>query len=188
MSLLAMTMLLALAADANTDDACRALVPPALAAQLADDFPGFRPPIVADNLAEDVAWDRGDGGDGCLGAAVADFDGDGRDDVLLGMTPRRAVDADGRAIAPTVVAALARGGGWELHDLGMTYSIARTRLFVEALPPDPSAGPEAQAGASGDAVEAVACPTPVAVLGQTEAWADGYCHDGGRWAYVELTH
>lgn len=187
MSLLAITLTLALSAGTTPGDDCSALVPRALAAQLARDYPAFRLPQATDNLAEDVAWDRGDGGDGCLGVAVADFDGDGRDDRIVALTPRTELDADGEANAPTVVVALAGRRRWQLHDLGMTYSIARTRLFVEAYPADPLASPEAPAGGSGDAVDAVACATPVAVLGQTEAWADGYCHDGGRWAYVEMT-
>lgn len=64
-------------------DSCSSRIPDSLQAELAAAFPAFRVPAVKDNLPEDVQYDLAHGGNGCLGVAVADFDGNGTKDYAL---------------------------------------------------------------------------------------------------------
>jgi len=96
---------------ASVIDACQAQIPEQLSASLKQKFHGYRTPLATDNLAEDIEWQLKEGGNECLGVAIADFDGDGRKDFLLGLTSL----SDEGAL---VVVALARGSIMGFSHLG----------------------------------------------------------------------
>lgn len=60
---------------APAQDSCEAQIPQQLTLSLEKMFPGYRAPLAADNLAEDIEWNLKEGGNGCLGVAIADFAG-----------------------------------------------------------------------------------------------------------------
>jgi hypothetical protein len=68
-----------------TSDACRSQIPEVLGQALQRRFPERRLPSVSDSGGEDVQFDRTRGGNGCLLVKRADFDGDGREDITVGL-------------------------------------------------------------------------------------------------------
>lgn len=119
--------LLSTAAAQSTPDACRSQVPNALREALRQRFPKHNLPQVSDSLTEDVQFDRSNGGNGCILVTRADFDGDGREDFAIGLTPQT-----GRV--PMVVVALSRDRSWAISSSrGWVDDIIR--LYVSSAPP-----------------------------------------------------
>jgi len=170
--LLSLTSLPAIAGDA-----CDAQLPSALKARVATAFPAFRTPAVTDNLPEDVEWDLKQKGKGCLGVAKADFDGNGTQDFLLGLTAKKG----DRAI---VLVALSRRGKWQFHQLDM-WPEGRSRLYVSADKPGVYVRTEALDGPREHGeVSPLRCSHSVAVFGTTESTGVAYCYKKGKWPYV----
>lgn len=162
---------------APTKDACLALIPEHLSAALKQKFPGYRPPVASDNLAEDIEWNIRNGGNGCLGVAIADFDGDGNEDFLLGLT---SLTGEGALIT----VAFARGRSWDFHTLD-SWKDGRVTLYVAAEKPGRFKRTEALDGPleKGEK-ETMTCANSGALFGATESSGVVYCFAKGEWHYV----
>jgi hypothetical protein len=110
-----------------TGDACRNQIPRALGLALQRQFPKRHLPSVSDSSREDVQSNQTRGGNGCLLVARADFDGDGREDIAIGLPPRA-----GRA--PLVAVALKRDPGWTVSTI-RSWVNDIGRLYVDSAPP-----------------------------------------------------
>lgn len=141
-------------------------------------FAGYRSPMATDNLAEDVEYDRENGGTGCLGVAVADFDGDHAKDYLLGLASLRGTSA-------LSVVALSRGDTWYFQTIRSWVENNRSRLYVMAVKPGRH---DRTASLSGPIdkgeKESMQCPNWGAQVGATESTGIVYCYIGGQWYYV----
>jgi hypothetical protein len=162
---------------AQAEDACKALIPAALQAQLLKRFTEYRLPRETDNGAEDIQYARDHSQSACLGIATADFDGDGRLDYLIGLTAK---NGDGAL----VLVALARGAGWKIHKLDV-WKEGRSRLYVSTEP----AGTYDNVGDSDGPLEKgevkkLVCPHEVAVFGTTEASGVAYCLVNSQWKHT----
>lgn len=160
-------------------DACSSKFPEGLKATVTAAFPTFRLPLVTDNLTEDVAWSEEQTGNSCLGAAQADFDGNGTKDFLLGLTEKKGVGA-------IVVAALSQDGKWRLHELD-SWPEGRSRLYVAA----DKAGAyesvfEGEPSEKGE-VNHLVCSHAVAVFGATESSGVAYCYRRGAWQHTWIS-
>jgi len=162
---------------AADDDACRAQLPASLVSALRHDFPRARLPLVSDNLAEDIKFNKSRGGSGCVGVASGDFDGNGERDFAVGLTP----PGDS---APIVVVALSNEGSWTLHPIN-SWVDHRNRLYVDVAPPGradrtPVAGGPLRPGER----KSMMCPHEGVVVGATESTGIVYCLIKNKWFYV----
>lgn len=164
---------------ADDADACSSALPAALVAAASRQFPDYRAPLVADNAAEDVAFNRKQGHSGCLGVASADLDGDGVADFVLGLAPLQGA-------RPLAVIALARGAQWVFHVIESEVG-TRTRLYVDVVPPgrydrNDALGPPQAA----DDQRQLVCTWSGAVVGATRATGIVYCLVRGSWRRVTV--
>ena len=167
------------APPALASDACNSLLSEDLAATVTAAFPAFRLPLVTDNLAEDVAWSKEQTGNACLGVAQADFDGNGTKDWLLGLVEKKGAGA-------LVVAALSRGGKWQLHELD-SWPEGRSRLYV-AVDKAGTYGSvlEGEPSEKGE-VNHLVCSHAVAIFGATESSGVAYCYRHGTWQHTWIS-
>ena len=167
---------------ASEPDACRASLPGALIARLEAGNTGFRVPRVTDNLPDDVGFHRAAGGNGCVGIASSDFNGDGHSDFVVALSGRESP-------AGRVVVALRARNGWQLHRL-VDWASGRQRLYVDTVGADvyrrfeelevPISGADHRRGER----DTMTCRHSGVMLGATEASGVVYCHLGGAWQYV----
>ncbi|QDH69916.1 hypothetical protein FKV23_07290 [Lysobacter alkalisoli] len=141
-------------------------------------FPLFRLPAVTDNPADEVAWSKEQSGNECLGTATADFDGDGANDWLLGLTAKEGTGA-------LVVVALARAEKWELHKLSARPE-GRSRLYVSAEDPGTYDNLFDGPYEPGE-VSSFVCPHSVAVFGATQSSGVAYCFKAGEWQHAWIS-
>jgi hypothetical protein len=173
-------ILIMLAGPIFAADSCEAQIPSSLKVALSKAFPKFRAPLATDNLAEDIEWDLKEGRKGCLGVAVADFDGDGTKDLLLGLTALRGSGA-------LIVVALARGKNWKLETLN-EWPEGRSRLYVAADKPGVYRRTEALDGPlEPGEVNPLTCRHWVAIFGATESSGVAYCYNNHRWQHVWIS-
>jgi hypothetical protein len=177
-----LTCALAGGAGAGTPDACELRFPKPLAHALLDRFPEYRLPRVDDVPASDRAWRRSEGGDACLLAAVADFDGDGSLDVAAVMPSRTEA-------SPVLVAALYRRGAWDVRSLPF-WSTTPGRAYVQPLQPGTyrrtkSVVPDPDSPAERRSVTSSRIGF---VSGTVESTGVAYFYDGGSWIYVWIAN
>ena len=159
------------------EDACRAQLPASLVSVLNRDFGTARLPLVSDNLAEDIKFNKSRGGSGCLGVAIGDFDGNGEKDFAVGLTPAKGG-------APIVVVALANQGGWRLQPI-KSWVDHRNRLYVDVAPPGrANRTPAAEGPLKPGERKSMRCAHEGVVVGATESTAIVYCLLNGKWFYV----
>jgi hypothetical protein len=162
-------------------DACEAQVPVTLHAALLEAYPDYRLPRLTDNPAEDVAYARAQGAHGgCLGVAIADFDGDDRSDLAIALTARH---GDGGA----VIAATDAVGDWQLHEIAR-WKHGRSRLYVEPVLPDTwhSFFDETQVLAPDEVFE-MTCANEGFMFGAIEASGTVACLQAERWRLVHVS-
>jgi hypothetical protein len=161
-------------------DACRNQIPVTLRQALQQKFPRHDLPQVSDTLAEDVRFDRSRGGDGCILVERADFDGDGREDLAIGLA------AQARR-APLVVVALARGRSWALSTI-RSWVDDISRLYVSSSPAGLLKRTEALDGpVERDERTSLQCDHTAVVVGATESTGIAYCFVQNRWLYVWIS-
>jgi hypothetical protein len=178
---LAVRPLLFLFATPALADACDDQIPATLQ-DLIRQMQSVRAPEVLDNLGPDIESDIRAGGNGCLGVAVADFDGDGADDVLLRLTARVGQGA-------VIFVALTRlSGTWESAPLSVRED-GRSQLYVRAGPPGVYRRARSLDGSFAEGeVESFSCPHAVAIFGTIESSAVAYCYiERGRWQHVWMS-
>ena len=166
------------AAASAAVDRCNGLISAAATEAISRAFPSYRLPQSTDNLEEDIEYNLSQGGTGCLGVARADFDGDGRQDFLVGLP---SVEGDGAA----VVVALNHERAWVVERLD-EWPSGRARLFVEAGAPGLYERTEALGGPPSEVGEVVSlkCKHGVAIFGATESTGVAYCKVGSKWLHV----
>ena len=163
-------VLMLLGAPGIAADPCEVQIPSSLKVAVGKAFPNFRAPLSTDNLAEDIEWDLKEGRKGCLGVAIADFDGDGTKDFLLGLTALRGSGA-------LVVVALARGKNWKLETLS-EWPEGRDRLYVAVDKPGVYRRTEALDGPlEPGEIDPLRCLHSAAVFGATESSGVAYCYN-----------
>lgn len=173
-------ILILFSGPAYAADSCAAQIPSSLKVALAKAFPNFRAPLATDNLEEDIEFDLKKGGKGCLGVAVADFDGDGTKDILLGLTALKGSGA-------LIVVALAPGKDWKLESLD-EWPEGRISLYVKANTPGVYRRTKASDGPlEPGEVNPLTCPHSVAVFGATESSGVAYCYNNQRWQHVWIS-
>ena len=165
------------------EDACAKKLPSTLIDQLKARFPHHRVPVSSDNEPWAVSSDRRSGGDGCLGIAKGDFDGDGTIDFVVLLSPL----AD--TISPLIVA---RGDSQTYRLDSLQVSTGPRRIFyVSALAPgrykrtnilsDDSVALE-----PGE-VAVFESSRPGLVTGALEDGSVAFFYDGRRWVHVWLS-
>jgi len=162
---------------ANAADSCTVQMPQKLIAKIETTFKGYRAPLENDNLSEDIIFDRKNGGNGCLGVATADFDGDGVKDFLIALTPLK-------GDTPIAVVALTRGDDWHFHTI-RSWVEHRNRLYTQAVPAGRYVRTESLEGAVAEGErESLECKYSGAQVGATESTGVLYCYVNGTWLYV----
>jgi hypothetical protein len=161
----------------HATDACVEQLPFSLASALKQTFPSASLPKVTDNSPQDIAYNTSHGGNGCLGVATGNFDGVGKNDFIVGLTPSGSGP-------PIVVLALSRGDKWKLKILHVPVG-KRSRLFVQA----------GQSGrynrsetvdkplARGERMN-MTCPFQGVGVGSIGSTFVVYCYIKGEWPYV----
>src|SRR5882762_5032868 len=109
------------------EDACANKLPSTLIDQLKTRFPHHRVPVSSDNEPWAVSSDRRSGGDGCLGIAKGDFDGDGTIDFAVLLSP------SGDTTSPLIVA-IGDSQTYRLDSLDVSTGPRRI-YYVSALVP-----------------------------------------------------
>jgi hypothetical protein len=168
-----------IAISANAADSCEKQIPTSLASLIEKRFKNHRTPLATDNPADYVAWSLREGGSGCLGVTSADFDGDGKKDFLIALTPKTQGDS-------LVVAALARGATWGVKTIA-TWVDSRERLYVATSKPGRYRLTEALDGAGPEDTDPLVCRHESAEVGAIESWAVTYCLVGRRWKHVQTS-
>jgi hypothetical protein len=102
-------------------------VPRALKRLVQERFGEYQLPRASDNLEEDIEYSKQHGGDGCVGVASADFNGDRQGDGSLLLASKH----DGQSL---LVVALRTKKGCDLERL-RTWKSARNRLYVAEASP-----------------------------------------------------
>ena len=159
-------------------DRCQAQIPGSLSKALAAAFPGYRTPLEFDNAPEDMKANLSQGGNGCLGVAIADFTGEGEKDYLLGLTSVKGVKG-------MVVIALPRKGGWNFQKITSWAEDTRYRQYVQVVTPgryERTKGLSAPL-APGEK-QSIDCPNWGALVGAVQQTGIVYCYDHGRWSHV----
>jgi hypothetical protein len=173
-----LTLLCACANAQPRGDACQALIPRSLSRALATAFPGYRTPIEFDNAPEDMKADLSQGGNGCLGVAIADFTGEGKRDYLIGLTSVKGVKG-------MVVIALPRKGGWNFQTITSWAEDARYRQYVQVVKPGKyERSRSLTAALAPGEKQSIDCANWGALVGAVQQTGIVYCYDHGRWFHV----
>ncbi len=158
-------------------DSCQTQIPEQLSTAIKQKFPEYRTPLATDNYPDDIKWNVDHGGTGCLGVAIADFDGSGSKDYLLGLA---SVSDDGELI----VVALAHGSSWNFQSLYKAND-GRKRTYVAVVKPGVFERTEALDGSlSSGELKSMRCKNSGASFGTIESSGVVYCLIKGKWKYV----
>lgn len=162
-------------------DHCNGIVPAAAVKAISTTLPAYRMPKSSDNLADDVGHNLSQRGTGCLGIAHGEFDDDGNQDYLIGLSSTK---GNGAAI----VAALSRKTGWVIEHLAL-WPQGHSRLFVEIGDPgiykrtETLEDPPSEVGE----VLTLKCKHQVAIFGAIESSGVAYCRRHAKWSHVWIS-
>jgi len=141
-----------------------------------------------DNLPEDIDYNSHHGGNGCLGVAEGDYDGDGQSDRALILTSREHLRGSaGHRIL--VVVGFAEAGGWQLSVLRDIDYANRNRLYVATAPQGDYRRTEALSDPPNEPgeVEEVSLQHAGVISGVTESSEVIYAWTGGCWEHVWIS-
>jgi hypothetical protein len=162
-------------------DTCQEQIPRSLADLLAKTFPGYRAPLEYDNAPDDIAKNRNEGGNGCLGVGIADFTGEGKKQYVLGLTALKG--SGGLAVI-----ALPRKGGWRFQKIRSGTEDARFRQYVDVVEPGRYERSQSSSGIMGtDEKPLLDCPNSGARVGTLGGSSLVYCYVDGRWLHVRIS-
>ncbi len=181
---LSMFLLAASSVVHGSTEPCSAAMPVSLRSALEVRFPSFRVPVVNDNLPFDIEYDKENGGDGCLGVAEGDYNGDGQQDRALLLTAVTSQE-DSRQVVLTVVG-FGGQNGWQLEVLRDWGRTSRDGLYVSTVPPGEYKQTEALSeppDAPGGVVE-IRSRNEAVATGVTESSRVVYVWIDGRWFHV----
>jgi len=168
---------------ADETDGCAKKLPPALSAQLQSLFPQHRVPLSSDNPAWAVRMDKRGGGDGCLGIAEGDFDGDGATDFAVLLSP------SGDTTSPLIVAR-SQAQGYRIDTLRVWTGV-RQALYVSKVGPSRQERTEIlsdnSAALEPGEVVAFESKRPGVIGGVLESAAVVFFYDGKRWVHVWIS-
>ena len=140
---------------------------------------GYRSPKQSDDLTEDVVVHVADRGNGCLGIATGDFDGDGRKGLVFLVTS----DEDVR-----LVVAFRRTDDWRVDKVWQAGNAScRMRLYVDAAPPgrydDTGMARKPEPGQ----INTFTSKADVVVTGATESTAIAFWKGRKGWVHARLS-
>ncbi len=167
-------------ADASVDH-CRNIVPVDAIETIASILPAYRMPESSDNLVEDVEYNISRKGTGCPGIARGDFDGDGNQDYLIGLS---SITGSGTAI----VVALSHKPGWTVERLD-EWPEGRSSLYVDTGDPGTYGRTEALDGPPEEMGEVMTltCEHNAAIFGTIESSGVAYCLQQSQWLHVWIS-
>ena len=170
-------LIVALPAHAGSDR-CSGRVPNELSKLLMQQNPNYRLPKESDNLREDVEYNLSQKGNGCLGVATSDFDGNAQTDFLIALPARDSKDT-------LITAALRHARTWTIEPLAM-WPNSQGRVFVDVLPAGHFERTEALEGPASEPGEVLSmrCRYKAAIFGFTESSAVVYCWHAHKWQHV----
>ncbi len=176
-SLLAVTLIVVEAG--SQPDACAATLPKSLKSFASRQLAGYRLPKQSDNSEEDIQQHLQHGGNGCLGVATGDFDGDGKKDVAFLATSK--VDV-------WLIVAFHKSRGWHINRVyNMGGAELRGRLYVDRVPPgtydDIGLAEKPELGQ----VETFTSKTDVILTGMTEATGIAFWKAPKGWVHVWIS-
>jgi hypothetical protein len=162
-------------------DPCLAKIPTSLGKQLVLKYPNDRLPTTADSKKEDVAWDRKQGGDGCLLVAVGDFNGDKQEDVALILFSKK-----GRQLR--LVVGMKDGETWKTESLA-SWDGRDDNPYVHSLPPGKYKRTEAVEGPVTQPGELASFSSKLTgiVHGTIESSGCAYFFSKGKWVHVWIS-
>jgi len=170
------------AGEPPANDNCMSQIKPELRNLLLKKFPGFRLPIGTDNLEEDIQINIKEGGNGCLGIAKGDFNGDGRIDFAIALTQ----DSGPGWI---VIAALKQSKGWSIEVI-VRNPEGRNRLYLETIKPGKYANMYPKSSdveyRKGE-MENFTARYPGIIVGRTEAASVAYFRSKQGWVSLQLS-
>ena len=159
-------------------DSCQSQIPKSLEVAVRVNFSGYRTPFETDNSPADVQFNKSNNGTGCLGVAVADFDGDKKTDYLLGLTAIKGKNG-------LAVIALSKASGWRFYKIRSWAEDARERQYVEIVKPGIYKRTESlDVALERGERNAMRCLSYGALVGSVESTGVVYCKAKDKWFHV----
>jgi hypothetical protein len=142
-------------------------------------FSEYRLPKQSDNLPEDIGYHVAHGGNGCLGVATGDFNGDSQKDFAFLITSSKDV---------WLVVAFRRPGGWRIDKVWQAGEASdRLRQYVNVAPPgkydDLGLADKPEPGQ----IDTFTSKVDVVVTGATESTAIAFWKGRKGWVHVWLS-
>jgi hypothetical protein len=160
-------------------DACATDLPQAVKSAAARLFPGYRLPKQSDNLDEDIKFNLEHGGDGCLGVASGDFNGDGKKDFAFLVAGKSKV---------WLAVAMSRGESWLLEKVWFAGDTGdRIRLYVDTAAPGKFDDLGLSESLEPGQVETFTSDNEVIVTGTTESTGIAFMRTPKGWVHVWIS-
>jgi hypothetical protein len=163
-------------------DSCTAAIPAELRKAVAHQFPSYRLPRDADNLPEDIRYNREHGGGGCLGVTTGDFSGNGRNDFAFLLMSKHDV---------WLAVAHRDSSAWQVEKVWNAGKPSlRIRLYVDKAPPgkyDDVIHSESDAAPEPGQVESFTSKSDVVVTGTIESTEIAFSKGPKGWIHVWIS-
>lgn len=176
--LLAVSLLSASAAAAESRDHCLSRIPTSLAQALNAKYPEFRLPLAKEGEPSQVQWSRKHRHSDCVLVATGDFDGNGLADIAM-LLPHKNTEK------VILVSALYSGRDWSVFELP-TWCNSISRCYVAAAGPGKYEMTESfdYAAESPNSRERIDSQNQVIMSGTPESTGIVHAYISGQWLYV----